>query len=83
MNNREDDFEWSAVIARCFAYLCLKNSKHADSSLLEQAAFLERMGLPAGDRADVLGTSRDSLRALGHQARKRKGGKKNAKAKRR
>lgn len=76
----EHGFDWSVVIARCLAYLCLKNSKYTDSPLLEQATFLERLGLPPADRADVLGSSRDSLRVLGNKARK-KGGKKNGKAK--
>ncbi|QOJ14543.1 MAG: hypothetical protein HRU75_07770 [Planctomycetia bacterium] len=83
MPNDEQDFDWSAVIARCLAYLCLKNSKYADAQLLEQAAFLERLGLPAGDRADVLGSSRDSLGVLARRAKKKNGGKKNGKGKRR
>lgn len=78
----EQVFDWSAVIARCLAYLCLKDSKYADSPLLEQAAFLERLGLPAADRADVLGSSRESLRVLGHKAKK-KGTMKNGKGNRR
>jgi hypothetical protein len=81
MSNDKQGYDWSAVIARCLAYLCLKNSKFADAQLLEQAAFLERLGLPAGDRADVLGSSRDSLRVLGNKAKK-KGAKKNGKGKR-
>lgn len=72
MPSAEQDFDWSAVIARCLTYLCLKNSKYADSPLLEQAAFLERLGLPAGDRAEVLGSSRESLRVLGHKAKKKR-----------
>lgn len=82
MSNDEQGFDWSAVIARCLAYLCLKNSKYADAQLLEQAGFLERLGLPAGDRADVLGSSRESLRILSHRAKKKKGANKNGKGKR-
>ncbi len=65
MSNGEQGFDWSAVIARCLAYLCLKNSKYADSPLLEQAAFLERLGLPLSDRADVLGSSREESNGTG------------------
>jgi hypothetical protein len=67
MNNSEN-VEWSAVIARCLAYLCLKNSKFADASLLEQANFLEKLGLPLEDRAGVVGSSAASLRELARQA---------------
>jgi hypothetical protein len=71
MNNSEN-VEWSAVIARCLAYLCLKNSKFADASLLEQANFLEKLGLPLEDRAGVVGSSAASLRELARQARTKK-----------
>jgi len=83
MPSNEESFDWSAVIARCLAYLCLKNSKYADAQLLDQAAFLERLGLPPGDRADVLGSSRDSLGVLARRAKTKKGAKKNGKGKRR
>jgi len=83
MSNDKQGFDWNAVIARCLAYLCLKNSKYADAQLLEQAGFLERLGLPIADRADVLGSSRDSLGVLARRAKKKtsKGAKKNAKRK--
>jgi hypothetical protein len=71
MNNQET-VNWSAVIARCLAYLCLKNSKFADGSLLEQAGFLEKLGLPLEDRAGVVGSSAASLRELARQAKARK-----------
>lgn len=85
MPNDEQRFDWNAVIARCLAYLCLRDSKYADAKLLDQAAFLERLGLPAGDRAGVLGSSRDSLRVLGRRAKtkSRMRGSRHGKAKRR
>jgi hypothetical protein len=83
MSNGDDGSNWSAVIARCLAYLCLKNSKYADAQLLEQAKFLARLGLPARDRADVLGSSPDSLRVLSRLATKKRGKKSNAKPRRR
>lgn len=82
MGNEERSFDWTAVIARCLAYLCLKNSKYADAQLLEQAAFLEQLGLPAGDRANVLGSSKESLGVLARRAKKKKGAKKNGKGRR-
>ncbi|MBU0705267.1 MAG: hypothetical protein KKC18_15565 [Chloroflexi bacterium] len=83
MPNGEQDANWSAVIARCLAYLCLKNSEYRDKSTLEQAAFLEKLGLPIHDRAGVVGSTAGSLRELARQARRKKGGKRNAKVKRR
>ena len=46
MKNGEGEVNWSAVTARCLAYLCLKNSRYADQSILDQADFLEKLGLP-------------------------------------
>ena len=83
MSNEEQDVNWLGVIARCLAYLWLKNSEHHDKPLLEQAAFLEGLGLPAQDRAGVIGSTPNSLRVLAHHARKKKGGKRSGKAKRR
>ncbi len=77
------DENWSAVIARCLAYLCLKNSEYRDKSVLDQAAFLEKLGLPIHDRAGVVGSTPASLRELARQARNKKGGNKSGKGKRR
>jgi hypothetical protein len=46
MKNDDEEVNWSAVIARCLAYLCLKNSLYNGKSVLEQAGFLEKLGLP-------------------------------------
>jgi len=83
MKNTENDVDWAAVTARCLAYLCLKNSKYADKSLLEQAGFLEKLGLPIDDRAAVVGSTPASLRELSRQANAKKGSSKSAKATRR
>ncbi len=82
MKIEEGDANWAAVTARCLAYLCLKNSRYADKSLLEQAQFLEKLGLPLEDRAGVVGSTAASLRELSRQA-KNKGGRKRGKSKRR
>ena len=73
MADDRDEVNWSAVIARCLAYLALKNSRYADKSLLEQAEFLEKLGLPLEDRAAIVGSTARSLRELSRQARARKG----------
>jgi hypothetical protein len=79
---RDAETNWSAVIARCLAYLCLKNSRFADRPILEQAQFLEKLGLPLDDRAGVIGSSSASLRELARIASAKKGGR-NGKKKRR
>ena len=83
MKNSDEEVNWSAVTARCLAYLCLKNSRYADKSLLEQAQFLEKLGLPLEDRAGVVGSTVASLRELYRLAKVKKGAKKNDKPKRR
>lgn len=83
MQNDRQEENWNAVIARCLAYLCLKNSEYRDKSMLEQAAFLEKLGLPMHDRAGVVGSTPGSLRELARQARNKKGGKRNGKSKHR
>ncbi len=83
VNDSEDELNWLAVIARCLAYLCLKNSRYADKTILEQAQFLEKLGLPLEDRAGVLGSTAASLRELSRQAKVKKGPPTNAKTKRR
>jgi hypothetical protein len=52
-------------------------------SILEQADFLEKLGLPLEDRAGVVGSTPASLKELSRQAQAKKGSGKNAKAKRR
>lgn len=81
--NNQDEVNWTAVTARCLAYLCLKNSRFIDKSLLEQSLFLEKLGLPLEDRAGVIGSSSASLRELSRQAKakKTKGKKANGKNK--
>jgi hypothetical protein len=83
MGREDEEVNWSAVIARCLAFLCLKNSDSARSPILEQADFLEKLGLPFEDRAGVIGTTVASLRELSRQARKKKGARRNGKANRR
>ena len=83
MPNDVNGVNWSAVIGRCLAYLCLKNSEFRDKSKLDQSAFLEKLGLPLEDRAGVVGSTPGSMRELARQARGKKGGSRNGKSKRR
>ena len=81
-STKEEEAKWFAVIGRCLAYLCLKNSKYAEKSLLEQSEFLEKMGLPIVDRAGVIGSTTASLYELARRTKANKGAKKHGKTKR-
>ena len=83
MNDNNEEVNWSAVTARCLAFLCLQKSEYAHKSLLEQAQFLEKLGLPLEERAGVVGSTAASLRELSRQAKAKKGVKKNGKGKKR
>lgn len=54
--------DWSAVTARCLAYLCLQHSDVQDKGLFERATFLMNLGLPRSDAAALLGSTDESLR---------------------
>lgn len=54
--------DWSAVTARCLAYLCLQQSGAAEKGLFERATFLMKLGLPRSDAAALLGSTDESLR---------------------
>lgn len=69
--DHETATNWTAVIARCLAYLCLKQSEYAHAPLLDQAAFLEKMGLSLKDQAALIGSTEASLRELARQRRAR------------
>lgn len=83
MPNNDQEMNWSAVIGRCLAYLCLKNSEYASATKHEQAAFLGKLGLPPSDRAEVVGSTPGSLRELARLAKAKKGRKSNGKGKQR
>jgi hypothetical protein len=78
-SSEETETKWLAVIGRCLAYLCLKNSKYAAKSLLEQSEFLEKLGLPFEDRAGVTGSTTASLYELARRTKARKRARKNGK----
>lgn len=58
------EIDWSAVTARCLAYLCLQRSDAADKGVLERATFLMNLGLPRSDAAALLGSTDNSLRVM-------------------
>lgn len=78
MNKSEktnDDVNWTAVIARCLAFLCLDKANLRTEKVGVQAQFLERLGLPRGDAARILNTSAESLRVLAGREKSTKGAK--------
>lgn len=84
MKSIDEEVNWPAVTARCLAYLCLKNSEYAQESVLVQAQFLEKLGLPLDDQAGIVGSTPASLRELARrQANASKQTGRHAKTKRR
>lgn len=78
MSANSGDLDWMAVIGRALSFLCLHDADLTDKSLLEQADFLSRLGIPRKEAAALLGTTDDSLRVM--QGRAKAGVKKTAKA---
>lgn len=71
----EGDSNWTAVIARALALLCLKEEGLKGEDLARQALFLERLGISRKEAANLLGTSNDSLRVLMARTQKKGGGR--------
>ena len=70
----EDSAQWLEIIARSLAFLALHQSGHHAKELSTQGQFLERLGLPRREAAELLGTTPASLTELYRQARQKKGG---------
>jgi hypothetical protein len=81
--NPESELEKvGTVIARSLAFLCLQNTSVKDGTVLEKAEFLNGLGLPFSDAAEMLGTTAESLRVLAYnKANKPKGAARAKKAK--
>lgn len=67
-----EDAIWLRIIARSLAYLCLDVTGLRKGDLAAQAEFLENLGLPRRDSANLLGSSEDSLRVLVGRSRLRR-----------
>lgn len=76
MADGDSNDEWLAVIARSLAFLCLAEADIRDKDLATQARFLQNLGVPRRDSANLLGTSEESIRVLLHRSNKKKGGSK-------
>jgi hypothetical protein len=65
------DFDWKPFIGRSLGYLCLHLADMRAKTMLEQADFLMRWGLPRREAAVVLGTTDESLAELARRRAKR------------
>jgi len=70
-----DEANWTAVIARCLAFLCLDKADLRTEKVGVQAQFLQRLGLQREDAARILNTSAESLRVLAQRAKPKQGGR--------
>jgi len=73
--NNDPINDWLPVIARSLAFGCLVQAELRGKDLATQGLFLESLGLPRKEAADLLGTSYSSLKELIRLATKKKGGK--------
>jgi len=75
MAENDEGPDWLAVMARSVAFPALHGSGLREKDLATQGEFLERLGLPRRDAAQLLcSTNPASLTELLSRARKRKGG---------
>jgi len=64
---------WVKVIGRSLAFLCLCESDFTNENIGTKAKFLDCLGLPKKDIANLLGTTEGSARELIRMASKKKG----------
>lgn len=76
----EEETDWTAVIARALAFMCLDAADLRDKELVFQANLLMSLGLSRADAAGLLGTSADSLRVMQSRAGKASKGAKRKKS---
>jgi hypothetical protein len=74
---------WLPVIGRALAQLCLKQVHEGDATIADRAKFLETLGLPRHEVADMLGTSYASVTELLRIAKLKKGARSNVRRKKR
>lgn len=66
-----DEFDWEPFIGRALAYVSLHLADMRSRTILEQAEFLIRLGLPRKEAAAVVGSTDESIRVLARQKAKR------------
>jgi hypothetical protein len=73
-DRNDEKTDWPSVIARSLAFICLDKANLRDKPVGEQAEFLQNLGLPRKDAANMLNTTVNSLQVLASLARKKKRG---------
>jgi hypothetical protein len=76
--DREQEQLWLPVIGKSLAVLALHRAELGKTGVIEQATFLEALGVPRADVAEMLGSSVESLSVMFR--RKKKGGRRGKKA---
>jgi hypothetical protein len=71
MARETPETDWTAVIARTLGFLCLHQAGLQDETMVKQADFLARFGIPRGEAAAVLGSSEKSLNEMERQQKAR------------
>jgi hypothetical protein len=74
-DRNHEDVNWLSVIARSLVFICLDKANLREKSVGAQATFLENLGLPRKDAANMLNTTANSLHVLASLARKKKRGR--------
>jgi hypothetical protein len=64
MATTSDEFDWQPFIGRALGFLCLDLAEMRSRSVLDQAEFLMKFGLPRREAAVIVGSTDDSLRVL-------------------
>jgi hypothetical protein len=80
---QRQEMDWTPVVGRALAFLCLHYAEMRSKPLLDQAKFLKRFGIPRAEAAGILGTTDASLAELDRQRRQRKATGRKATARRR
>lgn len=76
-----ENTKWAEVLAKSTAIVALHITKHDEKSTLEQATFLEALGVSRPEAAALLGVSPTTLYTAHHRARNAKKGARSAKSK--
>ena len=76
MKKAQEEFDWNPFIGRALGYMCLHLADMRSKTLLEQAEFLMKFGLPRREAATIVGSSDGSLAEMARRAKKGKAGKK-------
>jgi hypothetical protein len=72
--DRQEEQTWLPVIAKSLAIMALHKNELGNSQMGEKAAFLESLGIPRPDVAEMLGSTAESLSVMAARAKKKKRG---------